>query len=165
MQTISYKRHRFSPEVIRQAVWLYFKFTLSLRDVEEILAERGIDVSYETVRCWPEKFGVAIAASIRRTSPRPGSVWHLDEMVVRINGRPMFIWRVSWPPTERRSRLWAAAHVIARVDCATITEPGTRISQCDDESARCGASNLRARPSASLPPMVPSTISSTSKVT
>lgn len=93
MQTISYKRHRFPPEVIRQAVWLYFKFTLSLRDVEETLAERGIDVSYETVRCWAEKFGSSIAANIRRTRPRPGSVWHLDEMVVRINGRRMFMWR------------------------------------------------------------------------
>ena len=93
MQSISYKRHRFPPEVIRQAVWLYFKFTLSLRDVEEILAERGIDVSYETVRCWAEKFGRAIAANIRRTRPHPGSVWHLDEMVVRINGKRMFMWR------------------------------------------------------------------------
>jgi transposase-like protein len=79
--------------VIRQAVWLYFKFTLSLRDVEEVLAERGIDVSYETVRCWAEKFGRAIAANIRRSSPRPGSVWHLDEMVVRIHGKRMFMWR------------------------------------------------------------------------
>ena len=61
MRAISYKRHRFPPEVIRQAVWLYFKFTLSLRDVEEALAERGIDVSYETVRCWAEKFGRSIA--------------------------------------------------------------------------------------------------------
>ncbi len=93
MKTISYKRHRFPPEIIRQAVWLYFKYTLSLRDVEEILAERGIDVSYETVRCWAEKFGGAIAANIRRMRPRPGSVWHLDEMVVRINGRHMFMRR------------------------------------------------------------------------
>jgi transposase-like protein len=93
MRPISYKRHRFPPEVIRQAVWLYFKFTLSLRDVEEVLAERGIDVSYETVRCWAEKFGRAIAANIRRSRPRPGSIWHLDEMVVRINGKRMFMWR------------------------------------------------------------------------
>ena len=93
MKAISYKRHRFPPEVIRQAVWLYFKFTLSLRDVEEILAECGIDVSYETVRCWAEKFGGAIAANIRRSRPRPGSVWHLDETVVRINCRRMFMWR------------------------------------------------------------------------
>lgn len=93
MRAISYKRHRFPPEVIRQAVWLYFKFTLSLRDVEEALAERGIDVSYETVRCWAEKFGRSIAANIRRSRPRPGSVWHLDVMVARIIGRRMFMWR------------------------------------------------------------------------
>jgi len=93
MRQISYKRHRFPPEVIRQAVWLYFRFTLSLRDVEDLLAERGIDVSYETVRCWVDKFGRAIAANIRRSRPRPGSVWHLDEMVVRINGKRMYMWR------------------------------------------------------------------------
>jgi putative transposase len=93
MRQISYKRHRFPPEVIRQAVWLYFRFTLSLRDVEDLLAERGIDVSYETVRCWVDKFGRAIAANIRRSRPRPGSVWHLDKMVVRINGKRMYMWR------------------------------------------------------------------------
>ena len=93
MRQISYKRHRFPPEVIRQAVWLYYRFTLSLRDVEEVLAERGVDVSYETVRCWGDKFGRAIAANIRRSRPRPGSIWHLDEMVVRINGKRMFMWR------------------------------------------------------------------------
>ena len=93
MRPISYKRHRFPPEVIRQAVWLYYRFTLSLRDVEEVLAARGIDVSYETVRCWADKFGRAIAANIRRSRPRPGSIWHLDEMVVRINGKRMFMWR------------------------------------------------------------------------
>jgi len=64
MRAISYKRHRFPPEVIRQAVWLYYRFTLSFRDVEELLAARGVDVSYETVRCWAEKFGLAIAANI-----------------------------------------------------------------------------------------------------
>jgi putative transposase len=93
MRPISYKRHRFPPEVIRQAVWLCFKFTLSLRDVEEVLAERGIDVMYETVRCWADKFGKAIAANIRRSRPRPGSIWHLDEMAIRINGKCMFMWR------------------------------------------------------------------------
>src|SRR3989337_2142818 len=79
MQAISYKRHRFPPDVIRQAVWLYFRFTLSLRDVEELLAERGIDVSYETIRCWTMKFGTAIAAKIRRARPRADCVWHADD--------------------------------------------------------------------------------------
>lgn len=66
MRPISFKRHRFPPDVIRQAVWLYFRFTLSLRDVEELLAARGVDVTYETIRCWTTKFGTAIAANIRR---------------------------------------------------------------------------------------------------
>jgi transposase-like protein len=90
---VSYKRHRFPTAVIQQAVWLYFRFTLSFLDVEDLLAERGIDVSYETVRCWVNKFGPTIAANIRRSRSRPDSVWHLDEMVVRIRGKRMFMWR------------------------------------------------------------------------
>lgn len=93
MRQISFKRHRFPPDVIRYAVWLYYRFTLSLRDVEELLAERGIDVTYETVRCWANKFGPAIAANIRKARGRADSVWHLDEMVVRISGKRMFMWR------------------------------------------------------------------------
>ena len=93
MLPISYKRHRFPPEVIRYAVWLYFRFALSLRDVEDLLAERGIEVSYETVRCWTRKFGRAFARNLRRSRPRPTATWHLDEMVVRIGGRRMFLWR------------------------------------------------------------------------
>lgn len=93
MKPISYKRHRFPPDTIRLAVWLYYRFTTSLRDVEDLLAQRGIDVSYETVRCWANKFGPAIAANIRRVRGRADSVWHLDEMVVRINGKRMFMWR------------------------------------------------------------------------
>lgn len=74
-------------------MWLYFRFTTSLRDVEEMLAERGIDTTYETIRCWANKFGPAIAANNRRRRSRPDSVWHLDEMIVRINGKRMFMWR------------------------------------------------------------------------
>ena len=93
MKAISYKRHRFPPEVIQHAVWLYFRFTMSLRDVEDLLAERGIDVSYETVRCWARKFGPAIARNLKRLHGRADSIWHLDEMVVRINGKRMYMWR------------------------------------------------------------------------
>ncbi|CAM3235254.1 hypothetical protein SPAN111604_12290 [Sphingomonas antarctica] len=93
MQPISYKRHRFPPDTIRLAVWLYFRFTMSFRDVEELLAARGIEVSYETIRCWTIKFGPAIAANIRRRRGRADSVWHLDEMVVRISGKRMYMWR------------------------------------------------------------------------
>jgi putative transposase len=78
MQPISYARHQFPPEVIRHAVWLYLRFTLSYRDVEELLAERGLDVSYETIRRWVLKFGPAFARNLRRLRPRPSAQWHLD---------------------------------------------------------------------------------------
>lgn len=93
MQPISFKRHRFPPDIIRYAVWLYFRFTMSLRDVEDLLAERGIDVTYETIRCWVDKFGPLIAANIRRRRHRADRVWHLDEMIVKIGGQRMFMWR------------------------------------------------------------------------
>src|SRR5690606_30654408 len=93
MKPLSFKRHRFPPEIICHAVWLYFRFTMSLRDVEDLLAERGIDLTYETVRCWANKFGPAIAANIRKRRGRADNVWHLDEMVVRIGGERMFMWR------------------------------------------------------------------------
>ncbi len=93
MRPISYKRHRFPTLVIQHAVWLYFRFTLSLRDVEDFLAERGIEVSYETVRCWTRKFGQQFASNLRKARPRPTATWHLDEMVVRINGQQMYLWR------------------------------------------------------------------------
>src|SRR3974390_31490 len=93
MSQISYRGYRFPPDVIQRAVWLYLRFTLSLRDVEDILAERGIDVTYETIRCWVDRFGPLIADRIRTTRPRPTSKWHLDEMFVSIRGRQMYLWR------------------------------------------------------------------------
>src|SRR5437868_2174764 len=93
MAEISYRRHRFPPVIIQHAVWLYLRFTLSYRDVEELLAERGLDVSYETVRSWVLKFGPIIARRLRRSRPRPSNRWHLDEMVVRIAGKHMYLWR------------------------------------------------------------------------
>jgi putative transposase len=82
-----------SPEIIRHAVWLYVRFTLSYRDVEDLLAERGLDVSYETVRRWVLKFGPLFARELRRGRPRPTSTWHLDEMAVVIAGRQFWLWR------------------------------------------------------------------------
>ena len=93
MRPISFKRHRFPPDAIRHAVWLYFRFTLSVRDVEELMAQRGILVSRETVRCWVNKFGPLIAANLRRRRARPTGRWHLDEMVVKIAGHRMYLWR------------------------------------------------------------------------
>ena len=93
MIPISFKRHRFPPEIIQNAVWLYARFTLSFRDVEDVLAERGIDVSNETVRRWFLKFGRLIAGNLRRSRPRASARWHLDEMVIKICGRKHWLWR------------------------------------------------------------------------
>ena len=81
-----YAGHRFPPEIISHAVWLYFRFPLSLRMVEEMLAARGIVVSHEAVRQWALKFGQGFANEIRRRLPRAGDKWHLDEVVVKIAG-------------------------------------------------------------------------------
>src|SRR5580704_5520998 len=93
MARLSYRRHRFPPVLIQHAMWLYLRFTLSYRDVEDLLAERGLDVSYETVRRWVLKFGPTIARNLRQRRPRPSDQWHLDEMVVRIAGKHMYLWR------------------------------------------------------------------------
>src|SRR6266550_4028333 len=93
MAHLSYSRHRFPPAVIQHAIWLYLRFTLSYRDGEELLAGRGLEVSYETVRCWLLKFGPGIARKLRRCRPRPSDRWRLDEMVVRIAGKRMYLWR------------------------------------------------------------------------
>jgi putative transposase len=88
-----YRGHRFPREVIAHAVRLYLRFALSFRDVEELLAERGVAVSYETIRRWVAKFGTYYAAELRRRAPRPGRTWHLDEMGVRVDGRVQWLWR------------------------------------------------------------------------
>jgi len=93
MKQISYSRHRFPSSIIQHAVWLYFRFPLSFRDVEDMLAERGIDASYESIRRWSVKFGLAYACKLRRSRPRPDARWHLDEVFVSINGKRMYLWR------------------------------------------------------------------------
>jgi putative transposase len=93
MRQLSFKRHRFPADIIRHSVWLYARFTLSYRDVEEMLAERGLDISYETVRRRFLKFGSTIAANLRCTRPRPCDHWHLDEMVIVIQRKRYWLWR------------------------------------------------------------------------
>ena len=88
-----YRRHRFPAEIISHCVWLYFRFPLSFRDVEEMLAMRGVALTYETVRAWCLKFGQTYANDLRRKSPRPGDRWHLDEVFLKINGRLHYLWR------------------------------------------------------------------------
>jgi len=93
MHKIFFKRHRFPPEIIRHAVWLFARFTLSYRDVEDLLAERGLDISYETVRRWFQKFGGPIASNLQRSRPIPSDYWHLDEMAIMIRGKRHWLWR------------------------------------------------------------------------
>src|SRR3954463_954001 len=88
-----YAGYRFPGEVISHAIWLYFRFPLSLRMVEEMLVARGIEVSHETVRQWAMKFGQSFASQIRRRLPAPGDKWHLDEVVITIAGRKHWLWR------------------------------------------------------------------------
>jgi putative transposase len=92
-KVVSYKRYRFPPEIIAHAVWLYFRFPLSLRLVEEMLLERGILVSYETVRWWALKFGLTYARRLRRKMPSRRDIWHLDEVMVTISGQKHWLWR------------------------------------------------------------------------
>ena len=119
---ISYAEYRFSPEVISYAVWLYFRFPLGLRMVEEMLAARGIEATYQTVRRRALKFGAAIARRIRANAPACGDKWHLDEVVVTISGQKHWLWRavdqqgatldvlVQCRRTRRAKRTDAQAH-------------------------------------------------------
>jgi putative transposase len=88
-----YKRHRFPAEIISHCVWLYFRFCLSYRDVEELMAERGVILTYEAVRYWCRKFGQTYANQVRRRRPRPGDKWHLDEVFLTIHGERHYLWR------------------------------------------------------------------------
>jgi putative transposase len=88
-----YKTYRFPAEIISHGVWLYYRFCLSYRDVEELLFARGIRVTYEAIRKWCRKFGQQYANQLRRRRPRPGDTWHLDEVFLTINGQRRYLWR------------------------------------------------------------------------
>jgi putative transposase len=89
----SYKGFRFPVEIINHCVWLYHRFPLSFREVEEMMLERGIVVSHETIRQWCAKFGQTYANGLRRCRPRPGDTWHLDEVYIKIAGKTHYLWR------------------------------------------------------------------------
>ncbi|WP_406724007.1 IS6 family transposase [Streptomyces sp. GD-15H] len=89
----SYRGHRYPVEIISHCVWLYFRFPLSFREVEELMLQRGVIVSYETVRRWCGKFGQAYANGLHRRRPRPGDTWHLDEVFIKVNGERKYLWR------------------------------------------------------------------------
>lgn len=88
-----YKRHRFPPEIIRHTVWLYYRFSLSFRDVEDLLAERGITVSYETIRYWCNKFGRIYSKRLKKNAGRFGDTWFMDEVYINIRGERYYLWR------------------------------------------------------------------------
>ena len=125
-----YRRHRFPPEIISHAVWLYFRFNLSHRDVEELLAERGIQVSYEAIRLWCRKFGHAYTDQLRRRRAGPADKWHVDEMQLKIHGRKYWLWRavdqdgfvLDILVQERRNEQ-AAIAFLRRVLAAAAGEP------------------------------------------
>ena len=89
----TYKRHRFPPDIISYAVWLYYRFNLSHRDIEDLLAERGITVSYESIRLWYKKFGPKFARRLKRKHQGYGDTFYVDEVFVKINGKQHYLWR------------------------------------------------------------------------
>ena len=93
MKSSIYARHRFHKDIIRRAVWMYFRFNLSFRDIEELMIERGVDVSYETIRRWVDKFGATYAKRIKSRAETLPPVWHLDEVYTKIAGRMVYLWR------------------------------------------------------------------------
>lgn len=93
MGEVSYNGHRYPAEIIAHCVWLYHRFPLSFREVEELMLVRGVIVSHETIRQWCVKFGPEYACRLRRRQPRPGDKWHLDEVFLTINGRRQYLWR------------------------------------------------------------------------
>ena len=133
MQRSPYRGHRFPPEIIRHVVWLYLRFTLSFRDVEELLAERGLDISYETIRRWVLKFGPQFALELRRRRTRPSSIWHLDEMAIRIGGERFWLWRAVDSEGEvldvlvqRQRDTNAALRLMRKLLSVTVTVPLVR---------------------------------------
>jgi putative transposase len=144
---ISDKRHRFPSAVIQHAVWLYFRFTLSLRDIEEMLAHRGLYVSYETIRAWTAKIGPKIAANIRGRKLPPSPRWHLDEMVSTIAGERVWIWRavddegeVMDMVVQKRCDVGAALRLMRRLLKNQHVEPEVIVT---DGLRSCGAALVR----------------------
>ncbi len=94
--TVMYKRHRFPPEIIQYAVWLYHRFALSHRDIEDLMSQRGVEVSYEAIRLWCNKFGPKYAQRLRRTHQRYGATFFIDEVLVKIQGKQHYLWRAVY---------------------------------------------------------------------
>ncbi|MER5618451.1 IS6 family transposase [Streptomyces sp. NPDC002215] len=147
----SYKGHRYPVEVISHCVWLYFRFPLSFREVEELMLQRGVIVSYETVRRWSAEFGQAYADGLRRRRSRPGGKWHLDEVFVKVNGEQKYLWRAVGQDgnvldillQSRRDRA-AARRFFRRLMKKTRTVPGVVVT---DKLRSYGAAHREVMPS------------------
>jgi putative transposase len=149
-KSVSYKRHRFPPEIIAHAVWLYFRFPLSLRLVEEMLLERGIVVSYETLRRWGQKFGPDYARRFRRKTASRTDVWHLDEVVISIAGKTHWLWRavdqdgyVLDEIVQSRRNTKAAKRLLTRLLRKQRMAPKRIIT---DKLGSCGAAKKQVMP-------------------
>ena len=127
MQSVSYARHRFPPVVIQHAVWLYLRFTLSYRDVEDLLAQRGLDISYETIRRWVLKFGRIYAGNLRRRRPRPSEQWHLVAIVDWASRKG---WTLFGAEQTRRPRSPMSAYWGNVLQNSTALLVGSFLSRC-----------------------------------
>ncbi len=118
-----YHGHRFPAGVISCAVRWYFRFQLSLRDIEELLLERGVVVTYETIRCWCDTFGVRFARRVKAARRKPGSTWHLDEMFVTLRGEPYLLWRAVDEHGAELDILMQKRRDKAAAKCFKLTKP------------------------------------------
>ncbi|WP_371572624.1 IS6 family transposase [Streptomyces sp. NBC_01314] len=148
--SLSYKGHRYPVEVISQAVWLYHRFPLGFREVEELMLGRGVTVSYETIRRWCAKFGQAYAGALRRRQPRPGDKWHLDKVFIKINGRLQYLWRavdqngnVLDVLVQNRRNKTAARRFFRRLMKRTGAVPRVVVT---DKLRSCGAAHREVMP-------------------
>ena len=137
MKTSICSRHRFHPDIIRRAVWLYFRFNLSFRDIEELVAERGVDVSYKTIRQWVDKFGSIFAKRIKSRVERPSTIWHLDEIYTKINGKMIYLWRaiddegtVLDVVVQRRRNTKAATRLLRKLLRNQGVKPKETVTDC-----------------------------------
>jgi hypothetical protein len=135
MKKISYNGYRFPLEIIQQAIWLYLRFTLSFRDVEDLLAERGISVSYETVRRWVNHFEPMIAADLRKRRPKPHTTWHLDEVAVgalrRLRNSGRTVRGVSHNLTPANLGQFVTARPVARAPTEPEREQYRRLAESE----------------------------------
>ena len=175
-KTPSYRGYRFPPEIISHAVWLYYRFCLSFRDVEDLLAERGVIVSYETIRQWSWKFGADYARKLKLREGRLGDTWHLDELFVTIQGQRQYLWRavdqdgdvIDILVQPRRNRR-AAERFFRKLLKGQRSEPRRLVT--DKLRSYCAAhrtimpsvihvtETLRQQPGRSLPPANPTVLS------